>query len=212
MKKKNMKHMNGMKHMNAEKEKPTMEQIVKRINKREEYKRQRKGLYRTKDQIQDVKFRKYVKAENQIRNRNDEPLTNNTEGKKKEYQHAYPTKSQLEWNKERDEREKGIKPEIQYVSEIGKEKYYGNYKRKEYIFIYNREENRIEDYAAEFEEITVKLKKFGFSDREYKRNILVRCDVKNMNGKIKTDFGELTAEEIIKTALMTGIEIYEVIM
>lgn len=213
MNKINQKILKTKKAMNAEIYKSNKDEIDKALAFFKEQDRKikeeklRKGLYRNKDNILEIKIRTYVKDENRIREifKDLDFVPKNkvydAKGKKKEYQHSYPTKSQWDW------KHGEVKPENYKENEIQIP-----VKRK-IIFLYDGENVGI--YEAEIsgqepERFSTVVWKDGCKINS--SLYLERWDRKeNLDKKIRYKGLKMTIKDLVKTEIHLGIPIYKIL-
>ena len=196
--------------------------MIKTANEKLKYMYLKKGINRDKDTAQEIRYRKYVKDENEIRDilRDTNYIKHkdkvyDAKGNKKEGTHTYPAKSQWKWDREDKEKQGIVKPEIVEVKEttMGIEKEIEIPDKEKPVIIYDG--NEIDFFIA-------KIKPFNKNEFEGKiwkqgKRRKINCILEkwkmeeNDEKKIKSSKGEINVKSLIRISLKTGIEIYKII-
>lgn len=212
-----------------EKQKSTRD---KELLKKIEYEELRRGLYKTKDDYEEQKAKRYVKNINAyyemfIPYKHIEI----TEGSKKEGRHTYPTKSQLDWKndyatkyifvkKNKQSAKTGniyqtvykyrlnietTNPELLYIKKSLEEKIYIPPRKEKVLLIINN--------FMFYKEMKIEPNELSFysSIKRKNRNInlYVEKHFPEKNEEFKTIYGKMTGEEILKILLKTKVKMYK---
>lgn len=205
------------------------EQFIKELRreeKREEYRRIRRGINRTSEDYARIKARRYVKNQNEINEifNPDAIHIEITNGTKNEGKKHCNTKSQWKYKREKQEKEGKVKPEIVEIKENEEQKTPWILKKSEenIIFISNenvflvkakierindfyvanlrdRYGNKIKDnvYLEQF--LPDKNEKFNFMKGKIKGEFLLKCSLENRKRIFKSyEPVEIKKEERIK--------------
>ena len=220
----------------------TIKEIEERRKKKNEelknalqYLELKRGITKTKENYEEEKSKRYVKNINE-RYKYFEPEKHLeiTEGTKKEGRHTYPTKSQVEWKKdkstkyiivkkEKTSKKTGEKYETEYVYKLNVETTHPELiaiknREKEKIYVPPREERvilfldnfmfirKIKIYPTENSFLTeIKIKMKNWKKKQYIEKYTPEKD------KIyETIYGKISGEELTKIILVTKLRMYKI--
>lgn len=212
-----------------EKRKTRNNELLKRL-KYEELKR---GIHKNKEDYEEEKSRRYVRKINQYYEI-FEPYkhTEITEGSRKEGKHTYPTKSQIEWDK--DNAAKYIFVKKDKISRKTGRKYQTLYKyrlniestNQELVYIKKSLEEEKINIPPRKEKVLLLMKNYCFYTeiKIYPSELSFYTGIKNNKEKIKlyvekyfpeeeqeykTIYGKMKGKELLKILLQTKVRMYK---
>lgn len=230
MKNKNAKRSRTNKVKNEERKRKKAERVKNEKEKREAQRaidaicemRKTRGINRTDEGAENIKYTRYVREENIVRRivpkerTFEHEKTNNTHGRRKEGRKICSTKSQWAWRKEKEKYVRDIIPEREYRGiETRKE----DFEIEETIILYD-------GISMGFFHAQIKMfdenayETIAWENENDEKNI--RCIIKKWKPPYgrgsrkawekptKTPAGILPFREVVGTALRNGIQIYEI--
>lgn len=195
----------------------------------------KKGITKNKEDYEEEKSKRYVKNINEANEFfNNGKRIEITEGTKKEGRHTYPTKSQMEWNrdkktkyiivkKEKTSKKTGNKYETEYVYKLNIETTH-----PELLAIKNREKEKIyippkKERVILFLDNFMFIRKIKIYPTENSFLTEIKMNIKNWKKKqyvekftpeketiYETIYGKITGEELTKIILGTKLRIYKI--